>query len=138
MCTSSIGSYDLVLVAVQISDCDNILASMEEMLGKFQSDLGNISTEIRSLQEQSQSMSLKLKNRKGAEQQLGTFIENIAIPGNLIDGIMQTDVGEGFLDHLLTLKKKLDFAESNEVARDSASFRYISVPLVGCFVLNLS
>jgi Vps52 / Sac2 family len=52
----------------QITSCDQILATMEEMLGKFQNDLGNISSEIRSLQEQSQSMSVKLKNRKSTEE----------------------------------------------------------------------
>ena len=31
----------------QISSCDRILATMEDMLGTFQSDLGNISSEIR-------------------------------------------------------------------------------------------
>ena len=66
---------------LQISSCDHILATMEDMLGKFQADLGNISTEIRALQEQSQSMSVKLKNRKGTEQKLGQFIDSIAIPG---------------------------------------------------------
>ena len=33
--------------ARQISSCDAILATMEDMLGKFQGDLGNISSEIR-------------------------------------------------------------------------------------------
>lgn len=37
---------------------------MEELLSVFQSDLGNISGEIQSLQEQSTFMSVKLKNRK--------------------------------------------------------------------------
>jgi hypothetical protein len=37
---------------------------MEELLSVFQSDLGNISGEIQSLQERSTVMSVKLKNRK--------------------------------------------------------------------------
>lgn len=61
---------------------------MEEMLGKFQADLGNISSEIRALQEQSQSMSVRLRNRKAAEAKLGTFLENIALPPSIIDGIL--------------------------------------------------
>eukprot|EP00884_Botryococcus_braunii_P014708 jgi/Botrbrau1/23238/Bobra.0041s0074.1 len=39
-------SDNLVALHDQISACDAILGSMEEMLGKFQSDLGSISTEI--------------------------------------------------------------------------------------------
>ena len=67
-------------MAAQISSCDAILATMEDMLGKFQSDLGNISSEIRALQEQSQSMSVRLRNRKAAESRLGTFLDNLALP----------------------------------------------------------
>lgn len=37
---------------------------MEELLNVFQSDLGNISGEIQSLQEKSTFMNIKLKNRK--------------------------------------------------------------------------
>ena len=83
-------------VCLQIETCDNILASMEGMLGKFQGDLGNISAEIRSLQEQSQSMSIKLRNRKAAEQKLGTFLDNLAITPALIHGIAQQGVDEDY------------------------------------------
>ena len=81
---------------LQIETCDGILASMEDMLGRFQGDLGNISTEIRSLQEQSQNMSVKLKNRKTAEQKLGTFLDSLAITGPLIEGIVQREVDEDY------------------------------------------
>ena len=84
------------ITGLQIKSCDEILASMEDMLGRFQGDLGNISTEIRSLQEQSQSMSVKLRNRKVAEQKLGAFLDNLAIPSGLIEGIVQSDVDEGY------------------------------------------
>ena len=50
--------------APQISECDGILAGLEGMLGRFQSDLGAVSAEIRALQDQSQSMSQRLKNRR--------------------------------------------------------------------------
>lgn len=69
---------------------------MEDMLGKFQGDLGNISAEIRSLQEQSQNMSIKLRNRKAAEQKLGTFLDNLAITPALIEGIVQKEVDEDY------------------------------------------
>jgi len=41
-----------------------VVQRMEEMLSKFQSDLGSISSEIQCLQDQSNSMSIKLKNRQ--------------------------------------------------------------------------
>jgi len=80
----------------QISSCDAILATMEDMLGKFQSDLGNISSEIRALQEQSQSMSVRLRNRKAAEARLGTFLDNLALPPSLIDGVLLAPPDAGF------------------------------------------
>lgn len=48
----------------QIRNCDAILEVMESVLGGFQSDLSSISSEIKTLQEQSLSMSVRLRNRK--------------------------------------------------------------------------
>lgn len=114
---------------MQISSCDNILATMEDMLGKFQADLGNISTEIRALQEQSQTMSVKLKNRKGTEQKLSQFIESVAIPPALIEGTLQAEVDDTFHEHLLNLHKKLNFLEKNEAAQNSAAYKDVAPEL---------
>ncbi|KAK9838884.1 hypothetical protein WJX74_005159 [Apatococcus lobatus] len=122
-------SDNLVALHGQISSCDTILASMEDMLGKFQGDLGNISTEIRALQEQSQSMSVKLKNRRAAEGRLGGFIEALALPPALVEGIMQSDVNETFQENLLLLHKKLDYAEKDDVALTSAALRDVAPEL---------
>ena len=43
----------------QISSCDGILARMEGLLTAFQTDLGSISSEILSLQQQSVEMNLR-------------------------------------------------------------------------------
>ena len=72
---------------------------MEEMLGKFQNDLGNISGEIRALQDQSQSMSVRLRNRKAAELGLGSFLDSLALPAPLIDGILQPQSDVAFQAH---------------------------------------
>lgn len=85
-----------MLLPWQISACDEILAGMEEVLGRFQGDLGNISTEIRALQEQSQSMSVRLRNRRAAESRLTVFLENVAVPPSLIEGIVSGNVDEAF------------------------------------------
>ena len=143
----------------QISSCDTILGTMEEMLGKFQSDLGNISTEIRALQEQSQSMSVRLRNRKAAELQLGAFLDSLALPAPLIDGILQpksdaafqaraparraagaraggvmgrrSDAARGARaqEHLEALQGKLEFAARSETAQESAAFRDVAPEL---------
>lgn len=102
---------------------------MEDMLGKFQADLGNISTEIRALQEQSQTMSIKLKNRKGTEQKLSQFIESVAIPPALIEGTLQAEVDDTFHEHLLNLHKKLNFLEKNDAAQNSAAYKDVAPEL---------
>uniref|UniRef100_A0A9L0RH32 Vacuolar protein sorting-associated protein 52 homolog n=2 Tax=Equus caballus TaxID=9796 RepID=A0A9L0RH32_HORSE len=50
----------------QITACDAVLERMEQMLGAFQSDLSSISSEIRTLQEQSGAMNIRLRNRQVA------------------------------------------------------------------------
>jgi hypothetical protein len=71
---------------------------MEELLGKFQTDLGQVSDEIRQLQVQSQTMSTKLKNRRAAENKLGAFVEQMAVPEDLINSVLDAEVGGGGRD----------------------------------------
>jgi hypothetical protein len=49
-------------------------------------------SQIKTLQEQSFTMSLKLRNRKAAESQLGQFIEDMSIAPKLISGIVDAEV----------------------------------------------
>lgn len=65
---------------------------MEGLLGKFQSDLGKVSDEIRQLQVQSQTMSTKLKNRRVAENKLGAFVEHMAVSEDLVSSVLDTEV----------------------------------------------
>ncbi|KAK9135718.1 hypothetical protein Syun_015048 [Stephania yunnanensis] len=57
-------SDNLVSLHDQIRDCDNILSQMETLLEWISAEIGSISSEIKSLQEKSMDMGLKLKNRK--------------------------------------------------------------------------
>lgn len=60
-------------------ECDRVLGRMEEMLHGFQADLGEISSEIKHLQEDSLTMSIKLKNRRAVEEKLHLFLEKANI-----------------------------------------------------------
>lgn len=62
---------------------------MEEMLGRFQGDLAAIGTEIRTLQEQSATMSVRLKNRQATEGLLAGFLDSLALSPQLIHTIVQ-------------------------------------------------
>ena len=49
------------------------------------------SPQIKALQEQSFTMSIKLRNRKAAESALGQFVEDITLPPKLITGISESE-----------------------------------------------
>ncbi|MCO5563351.1 hypothetical protein L7F22_016992 [Adiantum nelumboides] len=116
-------SDNLVSLHTQIRDCDIILTEMEALLGGFQADLGSISSEIKSLQEQSMSMGLKLKNRKVAELNLSRFLEDIVVPPNMIDTIVDGEITEEYVRNLQLLSKKLHFLAEDPVAKVSAAYK---------------
>ncbi|XP_037039849.1 vacuolar protein sorting-associated protein 52 homolog [Bradysia coprophila] len=106
----------------QIGNCDTILERMESMLLNFQNVLCNISSEITTLQKKSVSMSVQLTNRQSIRAQLSQFIEDMAIPEELITTIMESPVTEkdfiiqlNQLNHKLNLAKELSFKESKSV-----------------------
>ena len=68
----------------QIVECDSLLGGMERMLQNFQSDLGSISSEILSLQQQSVHMNIKLKNRQSIRGDLTQFVDEMAVPEDMI------------------------------------------------------
>jgi len=102
-------SDNLVALQEQIRGCDGILGKMESLLGGFQADLGKISSEIKTLQEQSFTMSLKLRNRKAAEAQLGQFVEDISLAPKLISAIVEGETNEAYVQYLVQLHNKLEF-----------------------------
>lgn len=93
----------------QITACDAILERMEQMLGSFQSDLSSISSEIRTLQEQSVAMNLRLRNRRLVRLQLGQLLEELVVPGAMISTILEAPVTEPeFLEQLQELNGKIN------------------------------
>uniref|UniRef100_A0A8D8HGG2 Vacuolar protein sorting-associated protein 52 homolog n=2 Tax=Culex pipiens TaxID=7175 RepID=A0A8D8HGG2_CULPI len=103
----------------QIGTTSNILERMEAGLMEIQCALNNISTEITTLQKKSVSMSVQLTNRQSIRAQLSQFIEDMAVPEEMIQTIMEVPVTEKeFLTHLmelnhkLNLMKELNFKES--------------------------
>ncbi|CRL01398.1 CLUMA_CG014478, isoform A [Clunio marinus] len=103
----------------QIGSCDKILENMENMLTNFQQVLNNISSEITILQKKSVNMSVQLTNRQSVRAQLYQFVDDMAIPEEMIRCIMDCPVTDkDFLTHLnelnhkLSLVKELNFKES--------------------------
>ncbi|SAL98829.1 hypothetical protein [Absidia glauca] len=98
----------------EIKACDQVLETMEELLNVFQSDLGNISGEIQSLQERSSQMSIRLRNRKVVETRLGKVLQGTVIPPYVIKKITESDVDEVWLQYLLGINKQMRFVKTNQ------------------------
>ncbi|EDO47167.1 predicted protein, partial [Nematostella vectensis] len=96
----------------QIASCDTILERMEKMLTSFQEDLGSISSEIQTLQEQSLSMNIKLKNRQAIRGELSQFVDEMMVTDSMIKHICDTPVTEqSFIEQLHELHHKIDFVK---------------------------
>lgn len=106
----------------QISSCDGILARMEDMLLSFQTDLGSISSEILSLQQESVEMNIRLRNRQAVRGELSQFVDDLVVTEQLIVTIMDSPVGESaFLEQLQILDHKIEFLKEQSFNEARAS-----------------
>ena len=72
-------SENVLKLHQNIEECDSILAKMQSKLEGFQTDLSGISKEIKHLQEESNTMSIKLNNRRETEGLLSNFLDTDVI-----------------------------------------------------------
>ena len=114
-------STEVVGLHEQMVDCDGVLARMQEMLLGFQADLSGISEEIRYLQDESLSMSVRLKNRRDVESKLRYFIDNCSISADDADSIVNGQVNETFLNAVIHVSKKLKFLQGKSYKNKSSS-----------------
>ena len=105
----------------QMQSCDAVLARMQEMLLGFQADLGGISEEIRNLQDQSYTMSIKLKNRRAAEEKIHVFLQNSSPDPDLADVIISPYINEAFLKAVISLRSKIHYLHQPAPANDGSS-----------------
>ncbi|XP_043719958.1 vacuolar protein sorting-associated protein 52 A-like isoform X2 [Telopea speciosissima] len=122
-------SDNLVSLHDQIRDCDSILSQMETLLGGFQDEIGSISSEIKTLQEKSMDMGLKLKNRKVAESKLEKFIEDIIVPPRMVDIIVDGEVNDEYMRTLVVLSKKLKFVQVDPMVKSSEALKGVQPEL---------
>ncbi|XP_018609878.2 vacuolar protein sorting-associated protein 52 homolog [Scleropages formosus] len=105
-------SQNIASLHNQITACDSILERMEGMLSGFQSDLSSISSEIQTLQQQSVSMNVRLKNRQAVRSQLSQLVDELVVPSTMISVILESPVTEQeFLEQLHELNNKINFAK---------------------------
>ncbi|XP_057289466.1 vacuolar protein sorting-associated protein 52 homolog [Hydractinia symbiolongicarpus] len=102
-------SKNIASLHQQIKACDGILETMENMLSSFQVDLRSISSEIQTLQEQSLSMNIKLKNRQAIKGELSQFIDEMIVPESMILAINDLEPTEQtFIEQLHELSHKIN------------------------------
>ncbi|KAF7702508.1 hypothetical protein HF521_001791 [Silurus meridionalis] len=105
-------SQNIASLHNQITACDSILERMEGMLSGFQADLSSISSEIETLQQQSVSMSVRLKNRQAVRSHLSQLVDELLVPSTMINVILESPVTEQqFLEQLHELNNKINFAK---------------------------
>ena len=111
----------------QIQGCENVLNQMQSLLQGFQDNLGGISDEIRSLQEESLALSVKMQNRKNVGAKVKTFLAKVAMPETLISAIMDGEINEAWLRSLRSLAEKLEFLDRGSQQQRSKSATTIAL-----------
>lgn len=94
---------------------------MQGLLQGFQENLGGISDEIRSLQEESLGLSVKMQNRKNVGAKIKTFLAKVAVPETLIDRILEGEINEAWLRDLRSLSEKLEFLNGSFRTKNTAT-----------------
>lgn len=112
----------------EISTCDHALATMEELLMQFKLALGQITTDIKSLQSKSQELTIKLNNRKEVEKYLHEFTRNVTITNDFQNLITKGEVGYNYVKPLVELDQKINFVKLPDVKKTQAA-RECSGPL---------
>ncbi|KAF9585263.1 hypothetical protein BGW38_003161 [Lunasporangiospora selenospora] len=94
-------SQAFVDLHAQIKSCDEILETMETLLSIFQTDLGNISAEIQTLQIQS-----------AVENSLNVLLEHLLVTPQFIHKLYDGDVDDAWVMALSELNSKISHAKA--------------------------
>ena len=87
-------SQNIASLHHQIVECDQILERMETMLNTFQTDLGSISNEILTLQQQSVQMNVQLRNRQAIRGELCQYVDDMAVSEDMLFTLVESPVSE--------------------------------------------
>lgn len=93
----------------QVLSCETVLTTMQGLLQNFQDNLGGISDEIRSLQEESLKLSVKMQNRRNVGGKVKGFLAKVAVSEGLVSRICDAPIDESWLRDLRALSEKVEF-----------------------------
>lgn len=102
-----------------IRACDDVLKSVETNLASFQSDLGQVSAEIETLQRRSTALSTRLENRTFVQRILGPVVEEISISPAVIRKIAEGNIDEGWVRALAEVEKRSKALDSKAKERQN-------------------
>ncbi|NJR41713.1 MAG: hypothetical protein HC767_02630 [Akkermansiaceae bacterium] len=93
---------------MQIDSCNQLLERVEGRLGHFDKELNTVNKEIQSLEQDSDQLSVMLRNRVHAADKLGSWLQDTTVPPSLVNAVVDGDVGNGkqFTATLKAVKSK--------------------------------
>jgi hypothetical protein len=92
-----------------ISQCEADLTDMQKMLQSFQDSLGGISNEIKSLQEDSLKLGIKMQNRKDLGLMLAAMRSKFFVSQPFLARIRDNPIDETWLRDLRALAEKVEY-----------------------------
>ncbi|KAH0790873.1 vacuolar protein sorting-associated protein 52 A [Histomonas meleagridis] len=104
----------------EIASCDNILESMEDLLVQFKRSLGQLSSDMCNLQNQSQEITIKLNNRKALDVCLSEFTRNCCVTREFVDKITNMEVGPAYQQLVQELVTKIQFIQRKDICNSQA------------------
>jgi len=99
----------------QIGACDVVLEQLESLLTNFQTDIKNVGTEIKMLQEQCLAQQMKITNRKNVQDQIHSFTAESGISEAMEETLARGEINEKYLKMLLDFNRKMAFVENQKV-----------------------
>jgi septal ring factor EnvC (AmiA/AmiB activator) len=93
---------------MQIATCDELLGNVEGRLEHFDVELSTVNREIQTLEEDSEEISIMLRNRIDAADRLGSWLQETTVSPDLILAVRDSDVddAERYTETLQALKRK--------------------------------
>lgn len=113
-----------------VIQCDDVLKSVEAYLTNFQTELGQVSAEIESLQSRSVQLNAKLENRRKIEKLLGPAVEGISISPITVKTIADGAVDENFVRALNEVEARAAVLEAKSSETEPAKALLDIKPLV--------
>lgn len=112
----------------EIADCYRSLEEIEQILFDFKDSMGQLSSDICSLQARSEAITTKLANRKNLEESLGEFARNVSFSRAFAKQICSGQIGPDYIQYTDELDRKLQFIHLKE-NKSSAALQEIRIPL---------